>query len=933
MKKLVKKQLVMNKKFLIISILFYIINYPSMGVDPIVKYLKCNYKTNPIGIGHSKIYLGWEIHSLKENTYQTAYQIEASNSLENLLNNRLIWNSGKVYSDSSINVVYKGPKIKSRERIYWRVKIWDNYNRESDWSEPAYFEAGLLNNTDWKAKWITPDLIEKKDSSNPCPYLRKSFVINKDIKNARLYITAKGLYISYINGKNVTENLFTPGWTSYNKRIQYQVYDVTNHLQRGKNVIGVILGDGWFRGPITWQHIRNFYGDKLALLVQLEIEHKDGSKTFIVSDNSWKSNTGPIISSEIYNGETYDARLELENWNCIEYNDKTWKGVKILSENYEKLVETESEPVKIVKTLKPLKRIITPRGELVFDFGQVITGWTEINVKGNRGTTIILKHFEVLDKEGNVYTDNLRLAKQEDRYTFRSNDIEKYEPHFTFHGFRYVHVSGINEIDTNNIIAKVIHTDLEFTGNFECSDPLINRLQENIQWSLRGNFLDIPTDCPQRDERLGWTGDAQIFAPTACFNVNAVNFFSKWLKDFIVDQTSDGKVPWVIPNVVVKGGGTGWSDGTAATGWADAIITIPYTLYKTYGNKQIILDMYFSMKKWIDYMISQSPHYLFNTGFHFGDWLAFSEYYSYNYNAPDYGYAGAHTDKDLIATAYFYYSTKLFSEMAEAIGNSSDAQHYKQLLPKIKHAFCKEFLTSTGRLTSNTQTAYSIALMFGLIPDSLIENAAKRLANDVMHFGHLTTGFLGTPLLNHALTEYGYPELAYMLLFNKRYPSWLYPITMGSTTIWERWDGIKPDGTFQDPGMNSFNHYAYGAIGEWLYKKVAGINFFEPGYKKILIKPYICEELKFVKATYKSMYGQINSNWKILNDKVIIEIEIPVNTSADILIPYSNPEKIKINDNYVKLIKAENNWSKFTTGSGYYKIEFPLIDSFIIKLK
>lgn len=923
----------MNKKFLIITIFFHVINCLIIGADPIVKNLKCNYKINPIGIGHGKIYLSWEIYSLKENTYQTAYQIEASNSLENLLNKKVIWTSGKISSDSSINVVYKGPEIKSRERIYWRVKIWDNYNRESKWSEPAYFEAGLLNKIDWKAKWITPDLPEKKDSSNPCPYLRKTFVINKDIKEARLYITSKGLYISFINGKRTSENLFTPGWTSYNKRIQYQVYDVKNLLQKGKNVIGVILGDGWYRSPITWQHIRNFYGNKLGLLAQLEIIHNDGTKTLIISDNSWKSSTGPILSSEIYNGEIYDARLELENWNCINYNDKSWKGVKILPDCFEELVETESEPVKIIKTIKPIKKILTSRGEIVFDFGQIITGWTEINLKGERGTTIILKHFEVLDKEGNVYIDNLRLAKQEDRYTFKSNDFEKYEPHFTYHGFRYVHVSGLNEIDTNNIIAKVIHTDLEFTGNFECSDPLINKLQENIQWSLRGNFLDIPTDCPQRDERLGWTGDAQIFAPTACFNVYAVNFFTKWLKDFIVDQTSDGKVPWVIPNVVINGGGTGWSDGTAATGWADAIITIPYTLYKTYGNKQIIFDMYFSMKKWIDYMISQSPQYLFNAGFHFGDWLAFSEYYSYNYNAPDYGYAGAHTDKDLIATAYFYYSTKLFSEMAEIIGNSNDAQYYKQLLPKIKYAFCKEFLTSTGRLTSNTQTAYSIALMFGLIPDTLIESAAKRLANDVIHFGHLTTGFLGTPLLNHALTEYGYPDLAYMLLFNKRYPSWLYPVTRGATTIWERWDGIKPDGTFQDPGMNSFNHYAYGAIGEWLYKKVAGINSIEPGYKKIFIKPYLCDKIKFVRASYKSMYGIIYSYWEIFNDKIIMEVEIPTNTTADIYIPCTNLEKIKINNGNFEIAKTENNWLKFTTGSGYYKIEFPLIDSFIIKLK
>jgi len=922
------------KKNNLILIMFLIMTcFKILASELIVTNLRCNYKINPIGIDQGKIYLSWEITSTKENTFQKFYQIEAALSQEDLFNNKLIWNSGKVQSDSSINVTYKGPELKSRQRIFWRVKIWDNYNRESQWSELAFFEAGLLKTSDWKAKWITPDILEKEDKSNPCPFFRKSFYLKKSIKQARLYITAKGLYIPFINGKRVSEDLFTPGWTSYNKRIQYQVYDVTNLLQKSENVLGIIVGDGWYRGPITWQHIRNFYGEKLALLAQLEIEYNDGNKLIITTDETWKSNTGPILASEIYNGEIYDARLELENWNMPRYNDINWKGVKIIHDNYENLVTSDSEPVRIVKIIKPIKKIITPQGEIVFDFGQNITGWTQINIKGKVGQTIILKHFEVLDKNGNVYTENLRNAKQEDRYTFKSNQIEIYEPHFTFHGFRYVWVMGYEEIDTNNIIAKVIHSNLEFTGEFECSDQLINRLQLNIQWSLRGNFLDIPTDCPQRDERLGWTGDAQIFAPTACFNVNANNFFSKWLKDFIADQKPDGKVPWVIPDVIINGGGTGWSDGTAATGWADAIITIPYVLYKTYGNKQIIKDMYSSMKKWIDYMISQSPEYIYNSGFHFGDWLAFSEYYSYNYNAADFGYAGAHTDKDLIATAYFYYSTKIFVEMAEVISNKEDAEKYKQILPKIKNAFCKEFLTETGRLSSNTQTAYSIALMFGLIPDTLIDKTSKRLANDVKYFGHLTTGFLGTPLLTHALTEYGYPELAYTLLFNKRYPSWLYPVTMGATTIWERWDGIKPDGTFQNPGMNSFNHYAYGAIGDWLYKKAAGITPLEPGYKKFMIKPFICNKLEYLKVSYKSIYGKISSSWRFVEDKIVMDIDIPVNTEAEIFIPNPNISIIKINNKIINdLIKIDNKWAKFITGSGHYVIEIPVENSYIIKL-
>ncbi|MGV8090665.1 MAG: family 78 glycoside hydrolase catalytic domain [Mangrovibacterium sp.] len=406
----------------------------------------------------------------------------------------------------------------------------------------------------------------------------------------------------------------------------------------------------------------------------------------------------------------------------------------------------------------------------------------------------------MLDQQGNLYTENLRAARAEDSYILKGEGPGIFEPHFTFHGFRYVHVAGYEEEPgLDDLEGCVIHSDLPQTGYFECSDELINRLQQNIDWGLRGNFLDVPTDCPQRDERLGWTGDAQIFALTACFNRETVCFYSKWMKDFIADQRTDGSVPWVIPNVVTDGGGTGWSDGFGATGWADAAVIVPWTVYQIYGNKRILEDQYDSMKGWVEQMIRESGEArIFNKGFHFGDWLSFSEYYSYQYNAPDYGYAGAHTDKDLIATAYFYHTTGLMQKIAAILGKAGDAERYASILPEIRSAFRKEFMTPTGRLTSNTQTAYVLALSFGLVPDDLVPVAAKRLAGDVGYFGHLTTGFLGTPLICQALTDHGYPEIAFSLLFNKRYPSWLYPVTMGATTIWERWGRHKARRDFPD---------------------------------------------------------------------------------------------------------------------------------------
>ncbi len=894
--------------------------------------LRTEYKRNPLGLGTKKPRLSWELNTEKRAALQVAYHVRCAKTIFDLEHDEnLLWDTGRVESEQSLQIEYDGKELGSGDRVYWMLKVWSNHGEESGWTKPEWFEIGLLHESDWKAQWIEPNLDEDVSKSTPAAYLRKQFAPQKSVQKATVYATCHGLYELSINGQSVSDHLFNPGWTSYEHRLQYQVYDVTRYLKVGGNTVGVILGDGWYRGYLVWQGNKNLYGDKLALLFQLKLDYTDGTSEWICSDGSWKSNTGPIVKSDIYNGETYDARLELSGWEKITYNDQEWKAVSLCDYGYSNLVASDGVPVRITERLKPIEKIITPKGELVFDFGQNLVGWVHFKLKGNKGDKITLNHAEVLDQEGNFYTANLREAKAQDEYWFKGEGTEEYAPRFTFHGFRYLKVSDFpGEVNPEDLEACVIHSDMPSTGSFECSDELINRLQKNIQWGLRGNFLDVPTDCPQRDERLGWTGDAQVFASTACFNNDAGAFYAKWMKDLAVDQKPNGSVPWVVPNCVTDGGGTGWSDGFGSTAWSDAAVIIPWTVYQFYGNSRILEEQYQSMKNWVEYMIRESgDSYVFSNGFHFGDWLSFAEYYSYNYNAPDYGYAGATTDKELIATAYFYYTTGLMKKTAEVLGNVEDAQRYEQILPKIKEAFNREFVTSSGRLTSGTQTAYSLALCFNLLPEELVPVVARRLADDVNYFGHLTTGFVGTPILCQALSDFGYAKEADKLLFNKRYPSWLYPVTKGATTIWERWDCIKPDGSFQTEGMNSFNHYAYGAIGNWLYQTVAGLQLDADvaGYKKIVIKPLIGEELAYAKADFHSVYGKVVSGWEKQDGGILFHVEIPANTSAQIHLPTGDLSQVTVDglklDNHpdIKQVTQEEGQSVVQVGSGNYQFQ------------
>ena len=868
---------------------------------------------NPIGIDVIQPRFTWQLISDKRNVQQTAYEIKVSSGSTALNKNKqLVWSSGKILSEQSVHIPYSGNTLQSGERYYWQVRVWDNNGKASAWSPPAFWEMGLLTPADWKARWIQIGY-EEDSVMRPSPLFRKQFSTGKKIKSARLYITAHGLYEAFINGNRVGDAWFSPGWTSYNKRLQYQVYDVTDLLKEGSNAIGVMLGSGWYRGYLAWDNNKNIYGKDLALLFQLQITYSDGTNEMIISDNSWKCATGDIRYSEIYNGEVQDARQKKEGWTSSQYNDANWSGVK--EQNFSKdLIATYNEPVKKHEVFKPVKIFKTPLGEQVIDFGQNLVGFVQLKVKGKAGDTIRLSHAEVLDKAGNFYTANLRKARQQNIYVLNGNEEQSFEPHFTFQGFRYVKIEGITNIQPGNITAIALYSDMKPTGSFATPHPLINQLQHNIQWGQKGNFLDVPTDCPQRDERLGWTGDAQVFSRTAAFNMQVNNFFAKWLKDVAADQSADGRVHHVVPNVLHQ------NDGGSA-GWADAATVIPWNMYLAYGDKKILEQQYASMKAWVGFMQKNSTGYLWNKGFHFGDWLFYR---------PDDDNMGraAVTEKYLIAQCFFANSTQLLIYAANVLGKKEDVNIYSQLLQKIKDAFIKEYVTSTGRLTSGTQTAYVLALQFDMLPDSLRKQAAERLVQNIKDYdNHLTTGFLGTPYLCHVLTRFGYTDVAYTLLMQETYPSWLYPVKMGATTIWERWDGQKPDGSFQSPGMNSFNHYAYGAIGDWMYRVIAGIDTDDSGagYKQIKIKPHTGGKLTEASATLQTYYGNIGSHWKLKEGEMQLEIEIPCNTSATVYIPANNIDAVKENGqaissvNGIQVVGKEENYIIIKIGSGKYK--------------
>lgn len=878
-----------------------------------VKNLLVENRINPVGVSELYPRLSWQLYSPRRNVVQTAFDIRVSENLGSLTEGKeLIFSTGKIPSDQSVYVQFTGSTLQPGRKYYWQVRAWDNNDKASKWSEPASWITGIMGPENWTAKWIQAGFREPE--TRPSPIFRKEFVNEKKVKLAVAFISARGMYEAEMNGKKIGDLCLTPGWTSYNKRIQYHTYDVTALLNDGKNAIGVTLGNGWYRGQIGGGGKPDMYGKDLAFIFQMQIIYEDGSVQQVVSDGSWRSSTGPIQYNEIYHGEIYDARLEKKGWSVAGFNDVEWEEVILRDYPVINLVAAESEPVRKKEVFKPVKIMTTPKGEKVIDFGQNLVGWVQMKVTGKAGDKVSVYHSEVLDKDGNFYTESLRAAKQMNVYILKGGEPEAFEPHFTWQGFRFIKIEGYpGELKAENFTATALYSDMVKTGTFSCSDALVNKLQENIQWGQRGNFIDIPTDCPQRNERLGWTGDAQVFARTAEFNFRVHSFFVKWLKDLAADQYPDGSVPYVVPNVR--------ENGQCSPGWGDAATVIPWTMYLNYGDKRILETQYESMKAWVNYIDSVSPGDLWFPKNSFGDWLFYRP-------SDDNDGRSAVTDKNLIAQCFFACSAQLLVQTARVLDYQEDVTAYEELLKKVKAAFVHEYVTPSGRLVSGTQTAYVLALEFDMLPENLRAQAAKRLVDNIRSYdNHLTTGFLGTPYICHVLTRFGYTDVAYDLLLQKSYPSWLYPVTMGATTIWERWDGIKPDGTFQTPDMNSFNHYAYGAIGDWMYRTVAGIDTDEknPGYKVIRIKPHVTDKLSFAKAELETYYGKVTSGWENTSGKLSLDITIPVNTTAIIHIPAKDAGNIEESgkklsaSKEVELAGTEDGYVIVKVGSGNYR--------------
>jgi alpha-L-rhamnosidase len=872
-----------------------------------VTHLLSEYRINPLGLDEAQPRLFWQMETTRRGARQTAYRITAADSESDLrAETALLWDSGKVISDQSTHVPYAGASLRSRQRVFWQVCVWDE-NDQSATSAPAWFEMGLLTRDDWQAQWIGSRLIGGPQTTSPCPFLRKPFTLQQPPQSARLYITALGLYEAYINGQKVGSDTLTPGWTDYHQRVQYQTYDVTELLSAGQNVLGVILGDGWYCGHVEWGG-RQRYGDRPRLLAQLMVRLADGSHTVIASDGTWRTTAGPLLESDLLMGESYDARLELPGWNTPDYDDARWLPVESFDDPGIALVASASPPVRSIQELQPIAepREISswPKSKWVFDLGQNMVGRARLKISGEAGTTIKLRFAEVLNPDGTIYTANLRSARQTDHYTLRGSGEEIYEPRFTFHGFRYVELSGFaGTPDRNMITGIVLHTDLQPTGTFTCSNPLLNQLQHNITWGQKGNFVDVPTDCPQRDERLGWTGDAQVFVRTAAFNMNIAPMFTKWQQDIADAQFESGSVPCVVPN-------TGIIDADGGPAWADAVIICPWTLWLCYGDTRLLTRHYNSMARYVAYMVNTSKdliraHPAVDNWGGFGDWLSIN----------------AETPKDLIGTAFLAYDASLMAQIAAVLGKDEDTARYRRLFEDVRQAFQRRFVTADGLLAGATQTAYVLALHFDLLPEALRPAALENLIRDIEKRDlHLSTGFVGSPYLPHVLSDNDHLDFAYRLLMQQSWPSWLYAVTQGATTIWERWDGWTHDKGFQDPSMNSFNHYAYGAIGAWLYAVTAGLNpdTAAPGYKHIILRPRPGANLTHAQVTYDSLYGRIVSVWSVENGVFDWRVVIPPNTSATLHIPAATNTEISGDTDAVTLIERTAAYAQYRAAAGEY---------------
>lgn len=911
---------------------------------------------NPLGIDVKRPRLSWKLKAERRGVRQTAYQIIVY-LLELGSSKSLTWDSGKITSEESVYVAYRGPELVSRMRYEWKVKVWDDRGQESEWSPSAFWEMGLLHQSEWLAQWIEPvqapvseekpfDFTNMYDNKvetpiterlHPCPILRSTFEVSGVIERARVYATAHGIYELELNGQKIGDFELAPEYTAYPAYLQYQTYDVTSLLKAGNNAIGAILSDGWYAGRISFTGDSCQYGNKLGLLMQLELDYSDGRKQTIVSDGGFKASYGAVRYSDLFIGEMVDARLEQAGWSEYNFDDSHWTEVQTANYGLDNILAQYGEPVRVIEEI-PVHRIVTtPKGELVLDFGQVIAGRVRMRVEGPCGTEITLEHSEVLDEDGNFINNIIgRNKEQKDIFVLRGEAQETFEPKFTYHGFRYVKLSGYPGIASGECFTGVIlSSDLRKSGTFTCSDHRLNRLQENIVWSQKANMLSIPTDCPQR-EKAGWTGDIHVYAPTAAFNMDVNAFLTRWLRNVVVEQFPDGQVPNIVPAPKAYLEQTAAAGLQSSAGWGDAIVIVPWVMYQVYGETRILEENYEAMIKWLSYVektaAEQLPDdlvdrrltaeererqkYLWNTGQHFGDWNIPS--FDRGDGPPDLTQNMKRT-KDLVATCFYAHSTKLLSEIASVIGREEDALRYDVLNKNIRQAFAEEYVNENGTLKSHYQGLYVLALQMNTVPDPMRRKVLDQLVQLIEENGNrLDTGFVSTPFLLDVLYNNGRSDVAYRLLYQTEAPSWLYEVEKGATTIWESWKAIRPDGKITDV---SYNHYAFGCIGDWLYRTIAGIDKSQAGFKHIIIKPDFNCSLTHAKGLYDSIYGTIVSEWKRIAQEMSVYIEIPVNTTATIVLTGAHKDDLEQEEGITSIVEHEAE-TIVEVGSGKYQFTF-----------
>jgi alpha-L-rhamnosidase len=851
--------------------------------------LRCAYLVNPLAVAPARVRLSW-LPGGRQDGYQVqVYPNEPWRSAPETP----YWDSGQVGSGTSVDIQYDGPALARGGRYAWRVRVWDEQGKASGWSEPATFEVELDPAGGWGAYWIGLGRIRENVTPpteagpadpvaralGPAPYLRRAFTVDKRVVSARLHVTALGLYEARLNGHRVGDEFLAPGWTDYNQRVLYQAYDVTGLLRAGENVLGAIIADGWYAGYAGFDAKRAgaHYGSFPELLAQLVITFADGDEQRIVTDEHWQSAVGAVRHADLLMGERHDLRLETRGWDAPGFTETDgWRPVRCRGRSAAvTLAADPAPPVRVTEEIRPVGISRLAGAGWIVDFGQNLTGWIRLRADGPAGTTIRVRHAEVLDADGGLYTANLRTARQTDEYVLDGGPAVL-EPRFTQHGFRYAEITGYpGDLDPADVIARVVHSDIEVSGTFESSEAWLEQLSRIIDWGQRGNFISVPTDCPQRDERLGWLGDAQVFARTACYNRDVAAFFAKWLDDVADAQLESGAFTDVAPRLTLGGPG--------APAWGDAGVIVPWTVWKMYGDTGLVRRHFGAMTAFMDFIERANPDYLRarELGSGYNDWLA---------PGPD------DTPPELLATAYWAFNASLMGEMAAAIGRDDDAAGYRALRAKIGAAFADAFVGEDGQIASGTQTAYVLGLHMELIPSELRSAAASHLVAAIRAADwHLTTGFIGVGYLLPVLSSCGYSDVAWRLLSQRTFPSWRFMADHGATTIWERWDGWTPEHGFQSPWMNSFNHYTLGSVGEWLYRFALGIDQ-EPGtagFGQLLVRPHPGGNLAWARGSYRSVRGTIRTGWERAGDWFTFRAEIPPNVTASVRIPSGHAAKVR----------------------------------------